>query len=82
MSCRLPGATNVEEFWQNLQNGVESVTFFSDEELESEGIEPALLSQPNYIARAVLSDIEMFDASFFGLYLEKLKLWNLNTVSF
>ena len=68
MSCRFPGAKNIDASWQNLRNGVESVSFFSDEELLSSGINPALLSKPNYVkANAVLPDIEMFDASFFGI---------------
>ncbi len=68
MSCRFPGAKDVDSAWHNLRNGVESVSFFSDEELLSSGINPALLSKPNYVkANAVLPDIEMFDASFFGI---------------
>ncbi len=64
---RFPGAKNVEEFWQNLQKGVESIFFFSDEELLSSGIEKAVLTDPNYVkARAVLEDVELFDASFFA----------------
>ena len=30
MVGRFPGAKNIDEFWQNLQNGVESVSFFSE----------------------------------------------------
>lgn len=67
LTGRFPGAKNIDEFWQNLQDGVESIKFFSDEELLSAGVEPALLSQPNYIkAGGILNDIEMFDAAFFG----------------
>ncbi len=67
MSCRFPGAKDVDAFWQNLQDGVESVSFFSDEELVSAGVDPVLLENPNYVrARAVLPDIELFDAPFFG----------------
>jgi acyl transferase domain-containing protein len=36
MSCRFPGAKNVDEFWQNLREGVESISFFSDQELAAE----------------------------------------------
>ncbi len=66
MACRFPGAKDIEAFWQNLQNGVESISFFSDEELLSSGIDREILNQPNYVkANAVLSDIELFDAAFF-----------------
>ena len=67
MDCRFPGAKNIDEFWDNLHDGVESVSFFSDEELISLGTDPALLNEPNYVkASAVLADIDLFDASFFG----------------
>jgi acyl transferase domain-containing protein len=68
MAGKFPGAKNVGEFWQNLSNGVESVSFFTDEELIASGVEPELFNNPNYVkANAVLEDIEMLDAPFFGL---------------
>lgn len=67
MSGRFPGAKDIDNFWHNLRDGVESVSFFSAEQLQFSGIDPALLSNPNYVkAKAVLEDIEWFDASFFG----------------
>ncbi|MCP4108253.1 MAG: SDR family NAD(P)-dependent oxidoreductase, partial [Desulfobacteraceae bacterium] len=67
MSGRFPGADNIDEFWQNIKNGKESVSFFSDEELIDSGVEPSLLNSPNYVkAKGVLSDIDLFDALFFG----------------
>jgi acyl transferase domain-containing protein/acyl carrier protein len=67
MSGRFPGARNIDEFWRNLRDGVESISFFTDQELESSGINPVLLNNPNYVkAKGVLQDIELFDASFFG----------------
>ena len=66
MSGRFPGAKSVDEFWRNLLSGVESVSFFSDEELKDSGVDPALLSDPNYVkASAVLDEPELFDAPFF-----------------
>ncbi len=68
MAGRFPGANDIDEFWQNLRDGVESITFFSDEELAAAGVDPELLSQPNYVkANGVLNDIESFDAAFFGM---------------
>ncbi|MDZ8084265.1 MAG: beta-ketoacyl synthase N-terminal-like domain-containing protein [Nostoc sp. DedQUE12b] len=65
---RFPGAKNVDEFWQNLCEGRESISSFSNEELEASGVNPAWLSNPQYVkAGAILSDIEIFDASFFDL---------------
>src|SRR5262245_34952321 len=67
MACRFPGAGSTEQFWQNLRDGVESVAFFSDEELRAAGVDPVLLADPNYVkAGTMLADIEQFDAAFFG----------------
>ncbi|MET0645321.1 MAG: polyketide synthase, partial [Pyrinomonadaceae bacterium] len=66
MAGRFPGAKNLEEFWRNLKNGVESVTFFTPEELRSDGADAEELADPNYVpAKAVLEDVELFDASYF-----------------
>ncbi|KYC36590.1 polyketide synthase [Scytonema hofmannii PCC 7110] len=66
MVGRCPGAKDVDEFWQHLCDGKESISFFSDEELEIAGIDPVWLRDPQYVkAGAILSDIEMFDAPFF-----------------
>ena len=67
MSGRFPGAKNVEEFWRNLRDGIESISFFTDQALKTLGIDPVLLSNPDYVkARGVLEDADLFDASFFG----------------
>lgn len=66
MAGRFPGAPTVEAFWQNLRDGVESISFFSDSELDRGAADPAELADPAYVkARGVLEGIEMFDASFF-----------------
>lgn len=67
MAGRFPGAKNVDEFWRNLRNGVESITFFTDEELKGFGIDPASYGASNYVgASGMLEDVEKFDAAFFG----------------
>ncbi|MFW9261376.1 type I polyketide synthase, partial [Nostoc sp. CALU 546] len=66
MVGRFPGAKSIDEFWDNLCQGKESISFFSDEELEASGVDPAWLNDRNYVKAGVrLSDIEMFDAPFF-----------------
>jgi len=67
MACRFPGAAHPRTFWDNLVRGVESITFFSDEELRAAGEDAALLSHPHYVKAApVLEDHDAFDAAFFG----------------
>src|SRR6185295_13031531 len=63
-----PGAAGVEELWRNLRDGVESISFFSAEELAAAGVPAALLANPAYVrARGALADVERFDAAFFGV---------------
>ena len=67
MAGRFPGAMNTDEFWHNLRDGVESITFFTDEQLLEAGINSESLSNANYVkAKPVLEGIESFDAAFFG----------------
>jgi len=66
MAGRFPGANNIIEFWENLKNGVETITFFSPGEVQA-GANPENLNQSNYVkAKATLQRIEYFDADFFG----------------
>lgn len=68
MAGRFPGAKNLEEFWQNLRDGVESVTTFTDAELMAAGVGRDLINDPNYVkSGAILEDIDLFDAAFFEL---------------
>ncbi|WP_051736282.1 type I polyketide synthase [Amycolatopsis rifamycinica] len=68
MAGRFPGAGTVDEFWRNLCDGVESITFFSPDELVAAGVDPAQVRDPAYVpARPVLDDVTGFDAAFFGL---------------
>ena len=67
ISGRFPGASNINEYWQNLIAGKESVYFFSEDELQAAGVPSALLSNPRYIkASPIIEGFDCFDASFFG----------------
>ncbi|MEV6559363.1 SDR family NAD(P)-dependent oxidoreductase [Nocardia sp. NPDC051756] len=67
MAGRFPGANSVDQFWQNVRDGVESISFFSHEELIEAGVPAEVVNQPGYVrARPVLDNIEDFDAEFFG----------------
>ena len=69
MAGRFPGASDVETFWRNLCDGVESITFFTPEELIEAGVPtPPWSTTRAYVrARPVLDDIAGFDAAFFGI---------------
>lgn len=69
MSCRFPGCTTTDQFWKNLILGKETITHFSSEELEKNEFEYHKLKDRNdYVgSRGILENIEMFDASFFGI---------------
>lgn len=67
MSGRFPGAPDIEQFWQNLKLGIESISFFSYDELKAIGIDDDFLKHPGYVAAyGWLEGIDEFDAAFFG----------------
>src|SRR5271169_475350 len=67
MSGRFPGARDLDQFWQNLCDGVESISSFSEQELAASGIDSTLARQQNYVpSAAILENIDMFDAGLFG----------------
>jgi acyl transferase domain-containing protein len=68
MAGRFPGADNVERFWANLRDGVESIRFLTEEECRAGGVEESLLKDPSYVrAAAFLDGPEGFDAPFFDM---------------
>ena len=68
LAGRFPGARTVGEFWENLRNGVESITSFSDEDLQRQGIRRHVDTDPTYVKRAPLLDAaDQFDADFFNI---------------
>ena len=68
MSGRFPGAENIEQFWDNLKAGKESITTFTNEELLAEGLSADQVNDPNYVKKRGLIDApELFDAAFFGV---------------
>ena len=68
MSGCFPGAKNIEEFWHNLRDGIESIHRFTDQELKDLGVDAALFNDPNYVkAQGAVKDIDLFDASFFDI---------------
>ncbi len=68
IAARFPKAPDVDAYWRNLADGIECVSFFSDEEVLAAGVDPAWLDRDDYVrARAVLEDADLFDAEAFGV---------------
>jgi acyl transferase domain-containing protein len=67
MAGRFPGAADVVEFWENIRDGKEGISFFSPEQLDP-AIPEQLRGQENYVlAKGVIEDADKFDAAFFGV---------------
>jgi len=68
LAGRFPGAASVEELWENLKAGRESIRTFTDEELAEAEVPAHLIADPSYVrARGLLDAPEAFDAAFFGI---------------
>ena len=68
MAARLPGASSVDAFWDNLRNGRSSIRKMTEDELIASGESPGLLHHRNYVPFAApLDRFAHFDAEFFGL---------------
>lgn len=67
MAGRFPGADDIDMFWRNVRNGVESVTELSDAALREQGVAPETMADPAYVRSGVMFDgMDQFDAGFFG----------------
>ncbi len=67
MSGRFPGANTVEELWEVLKQGRETVRFFADDELDP-AIPTATKTDSLYVkARGIVAGADLLDPAFFGL---------------
>lgn len=65
---RFPGAENVEKFWKNISEGVESILFLSEEDISRLVGNDFLSQHPRYVkAISVMPNVDCFDANFFGI---------------
>lgn len=66
MAARFPGTNTIDEFWDMLTEGRETISFFTDAELDP-SIPPSVKNDPTYVkARGVIDKADEFDAEFFG----------------
>jgi amino acid adenylation domain-containing protein/FkbH-like protein len=71
MALRVPGANDPIRFWENLIGGVESITRFTQDEVEY----PEEFDKPGYVpVKGLIDDIDKFDASFFGFLPKDAKI--------
>lgn len=67
MAGQFPGAVNIDEYWRNLVQGIESISFFSETDLDQANIPKTLYTNPQYVkAKGIIDKPEFFDANFFG----------------
>ena len=70
-SCRLPGATNIEEFWSNLTAGVNKVEGIPYDRIDWKGYISGLKEEDSEKVSCrwggFVKDIDKFDAAFFGI---------------
>ncbi|WP_346836051.1 type I polyketide synthase [Paenibacillus polymyxa] len=67
MAGRFPGATDRDEFWTNISQGRESLTWLTDNDLKRAGVDEERIQDPHYVKAAFkLDGIANFDAAFFG----------------
>ena len=75
MACRLPGASDLDEFWEMLRDGREAIRRLSDQELLQAGVDPQSIADPDYVkVAAIMDDVEGFDAKFFGMLPREVEL--------
>src|SRR5947199_10763198 len=67
MAGRFPRARDVAEFWRNIREGIDCISFFSDQELTEAGVDPAAVAHPRYVqAKRALQYVDRFHAGLFG----------------
>ncbi|SDI80618.1 type I polyketide synthase [Salipiger marinus] len=67
MAAHLPGAADIDAYWQMLREGRRAIRRLSDDELLAAGEDPGLIRHKDYVPFAApLDGFEMFDAEFFG----------------
>jgi amino acid adenylation domain-containing protein len=67
MAGRFPGAGSIDELWHILSQGIETVRFFTEDELDP-SVPDSLRNDPRYVkARGIVDGADQFDPAFFGI---------------
>jgi len=68
LAARFPDARNLDDFWRNVRDGVESLETLGDAELDAAGVPVNVRSNPQFVRKGTtLEGALLFDAGFFGL---------------
>ena len=70
MACRLPGANNIKEYWDNLKHGICSIKSFPESRRRDTDVlipKTKKVSADSYSLGGYLDEIDKFDAAFFGI---------------
>lgn len=66
MAGQFPGASNIKQYWDNIVNGIDSITRHSDQDLRVMDVEEHLIADPRYVkANGLITGKHSFDADFF-----------------
>lgn len=79
ISCRFPGADNVDAYWENLKNGTSSLSFLDDVEISA--MQKDLVDHPHFVKSkgGRINEPMSFDAAFFGYSPNEAKLMDPQT---
>ncbi|GGV42720.1 beta-ketoacyl [acyl carrier protein] synthase domain-containing protein [Streptomyces spectabilis] len=68
MSCRFPGAPDLDRYWAGLLDGAGALTPATEPELAAAGVPESLRRRPEYVpVSGRIEDFDLFDAEYFGL---------------
>lgn len=76
LACRFPGARNAEEYWRLLSEGIDAISEVPVERWDAEQLYAADLETPGKMNTrwgGFLTDVDQFDASFFGISVREAK---------
>ncbi|MFF5204857.1 SDR family NAD(P)-dependent oxidoreductase [Streptosporangium sp. NPDC000396] len=77
MAARVPGAADINEFWRNLVDGVESISTFTREEQIARGVSEEDVDDPSWVSKApYVEGYDQFDAGLFGLTAREAEILN------
>jgi len=67
LAARVPGADDLDQFWDHICQGDNLIQRFTPDQLQ-DAVSDETRRDPAYVpARSVLKDVEQFDAKFFGI---------------